>query len=400
MLTGWSRRMQIDFRAGGSDWKIDNGVFVVDLKTTDDDGQSAEDTIQFTVPPDFRAHPDCVGAALSTLCGRKYARIGFDFPVSSRCKQMIETCYGVKVVSGPGGVNPRPQGKNLVLNFSGGFDSLAALLSVDFDVRMVSMDFGPPFEREKEYFATFDTVVCQTDFRKKGYGLNDWRFMAFGSLLLADYLDADLVGFGSILEAAPWQFSAGTVSGRPRPQGPFGAIGSADVAWTRPLTECATAMIVLSRAREAAAASLASLAAPGSEKLYRKQLLLDIASRRLGLAAPDRLAFEKPKNRVPWGRAFAVDFLALFFIQEYGRQFVEEWIDLPEDAEFRAATELNLDFYLKYNTNLIGYIPASIRDRVLNAFHSCGVYPYNEADFQSFDSVRRLLARHHPALRQ
>lgn len=384
--------MHITFETGGPGWSVDDGTFAVAVRTTEGDGTIGEDTLHFGVPGGFHAHPDCVAAALSTLCGRKYAEIAFDFPVSDRCRSMIEDCYGV-AIKVPGAVARRVAGPNLMLNFSGGFDSLAAMLTAGSELPMVSMDFGPPFEREERYFSSFRTNVCKTDLRQKGYGLNDWRFMASGSLLMADCLEAGAFGFGSIFEAAPWHFSPRTASGKPRSLGPFGAVGAMDVAWTRPLTEFGTAMVVLSRAPETVAPSLTSLASPGSEKLYRKQLLIEVASRRLGLPAPDRATFVKPKKRTPWGKAFTVDFLALFFVREYGRAFVEEWMDLPEDDEFAEASRGDLGFYLKYNPNLIGYIPPDIRNRVLNAFHECGLLPYNEIDFESFARVRKLLGR-------
>jgi hypothetical protein len=152
-------------------------------------------------------------------------------------------------------------------------------------------------------------------------------------------------------------------------------------------------MIVLSRAPEMASRSLASLAAPGTEKLYRKQLLLEVASRRLGLSEADSTTRVKPRTRSHWGNSFTVDVLSIFFVQEYGRAFVEEWMELPEDDEFCAIVESDLSFYLKYNANLIGYIPREVRNAVLNSFHECGLFPYNELDYQSFDRVRRYLAR-------
>lgn len=334
-----------------------------------------------------------MAAALATLCGRKYHAIGFDFPMSDRCRTMIGTATAAAITA-PGVVPPRPSGRHLVLNFSGGMDSLAAWLVADRKPRLVSMDFGAPFEREADYFSSFDTLICRTDFRQKGFGLNDWRFMAAGSLLFADMLDAGLIGFGSIFEATPANFAPPRTS-KPVPNGPFGAIGSQDVSWTRAITEIGTAMIVLTMAPEMAEPSLRSLAAEGTEKYHRKQLLLELAARRLGAAPSKPTGLVRPRVRTQWGKSFAVDFLTLFFVHEYGRDYVSEWADLPEDDEFAELVSSDLGFFAKYNSNLIGSIPEPMRNDVLGAFHRARIYPFNETDFASFARVRGLLARFH-----
>lgn len=52
-----------------------------------------------------------------------------------------------------------------ILNFSGGFDSLAALYLMPEDTKLVAIDFGGWFEREKEFFKQFHPYTLKTNFR-------------------------------------------------------------------------------------------------------------------------------------------------------------------------------------------------------------------------------------------
>jgi hypothetical protein len=80
----------------------------------------------------------------------------------------------------------------------------------------------------------------------------------------------------------------------------------------------------------------------------------------------------------------------------HGRDFVDRWVEgLPQDDETEAVLNLDLAFYAKYNPSFIEAIPSQMRSAVLSNYHACGIYPYNERDFESFGKVRQLLSRHH-----
>src|SRR5699024_4505488 len=96
---------------------------------------------------------------------------------------------------------------NHTLNFSGGFDSMAALAFLPNHSSTVSMDFGGSFNREMKMINKFNshTVksnILETDFRK-----NSWMFMTIASIMYKDYLDTKYNIFGSIINAAFMQNS-------------------------------------------------------------------------------------------------------------------------------------------------------------------------------------------------
>lgn len=380
----------------GSSWNVTDGALRVAADIEEPDGTKRAETIYFTVPDGFHAHPDLVATALATLCGKKYKVVSFDFAGSTGAQQAIEATYGIKLEFKGALHPPRQGGDAILLNFSGGFDSMAAqALTVGKPIQLLSMDFGGAFAREEAYFRDFDTVICRTDLRHKGFHRNDWRFMAVGSLLMADMLKLGTIGFGSILEASPWNFRR-SYGGKPPDDNLFGALDLQQTSWVRGLTEFGTAMVMLASKPEAIAPSLASLAAQGTEKFLRKQLLVEVAAEVLGLPVPATGERVPPREPVAYGTAFAIDFLALYFVKRLGRDYVSTFItDIPDDAETNEILTANLDFYLKYNPGFIEHIPLSMRNHVLGRMHEAGVYPYNETDFQSFVRVRQYLGQRH-----
>ena len=284
-------------------------------------------------------------------------------------------------------------GKATALNFSGGFDSLAAKLLAGDDIKLISMAFGGYFTREETYFQTFDTVVCRTDFRSKGYHLNDWRFMGAGSLLLADYLDLGTVAFGTNFESTPWNY--GPPKTPPRLNGPFGAAGTLNISWISGITEFGTSMVVLAYAPEAVKPALQSLADPGSQKYFRKQILIQLAAERLKIPH-DIGELKLPKDKRVFGTGFLDDLLVPLILQRFGRDFMNRALDkLPDDDLVKDIVASDLSFYYKLNPNHLADIPPAMRPTVLSRAFGAGLEPFNETDFVSYRKVRSLLERYH-----
>jgi hypothetical protein len=388
---------RISFGANGGRWPIQNDTLTVSVRAQEDGEFATENTLSFGVPPSFATHPDCVAAALATLCGRKYQEIGFDFAISETAGQLIADAYGVSVRSTEAPIPARTPGTRLALNFSGGFDSLAALALAGPDhVQLISMDFGGAFNREANYFRQFDTTLVATDLRTKQFNRNDWRFMGAGSLLLADHLGLGTIGFGTILEATPWNLRAAVAGRPPAPDGPFAAAGVLSTSWIRGLTEIGTAMVILRYMPDQIAPSQRSLAQPKTEKYSRKQLLVHIAAETAGVDVPNVGQLLPPSKKTRFGSSFAVDFLSIFMAQYFGGDLIELLMEeFPDSDLTREVVASDLGFYLKYNPNFLAHIPDQIRGSVLARMHDAGLEPYQEQDFISYARVRKLLAGYH-----
>ncbi|MHA7579446.1 hypothetical protein ACX12E_03535 [Paenibacillus vandeheii] len=100
---------------------------------------------------------DLIALALSTLCGNVFSNIHFDLEVCSETIIEIEK-FTKSRVTVSSELNSQMLKKNrtgdanISLNFSGGFDSLAALCLMPEKTKLVSMNFGKSFERERTIF--------------------------------------------------------------------------------------------------------------------------------------------------------------------------------------------------------------------------------------------------------
>jgi hypothetical protein len=351
------------------------------------------DGIYFTVPDDFHAHPDCMAACLATLCGTRYSAIHFDFALSDRCSAAIAERTAAHVTARER-CEPRQTGSLIALNFSGGFDSLAALHLAPDAVRTVAVDFGKHFTRERKFFETLNPDrICATDFREKGYDRHDWLFMGAVSLLFADYLDLDSIAFGTIFEATTYNY-------RLKPAGPvriplLESLGLHDATYTRGLTEFATAMIVDAYSPELIEPSIRSLASEGTEKSLRKRLLVDAVRHRNGGPAPDFDRYVYPRNKSVFGKSYAIDFLGLIFTKLYGSQAVSRWIDgLPPDIDHKLAC-IDVEWVFRLNPHFHAQMPDRLRESILARLSGAGVHDFREQDWAGYLEIRRKLAESH-----
>jgi len=351
------------------------------------------DEIGFEVPDDFHAHPDCMAACLATLCGTKYRAIHFDFAVSDRCSAAIRERTGAQVRA-RGRCAPRPAGRSIALNFSGGFDSLAALHLAPEGLRTVAIDFGRKFTRERQFFETLNPdLICATDFREKGFDRNDWLFMGAVSLLFADYLDLAAIAFGTIFEASALNYRLTPTGASSLPL--IESIGLHDATFTRGLTEFGTAMIIDAYSPELIEGSIASLADAGSEKSLRKRLLVDVVRHRRDLAAPDFDSYVYPKRKASFGKSYAIDFLGLIFAKLYGRDAVSRWIDgLPIDTD-EALAAIGVDWVFRFNPHFTAQMPEPLRQRIEDRLAGAGVHGFRDEDWAGYHAIRERLAGSH-----
>lgn len=352
-----------------------------------------EDEIFFEVPADFHAHPDCMAACLATLCGTQYRAIHFDFAVSDPCSAAIANRTGA-VVTARGVCSARQPGQAIALNFSGGFDSLAAFHLAPGLLTTVAVDFGRNFERERAFFETLHPdLICATDFREKRYDRNDWLFMGAVSLLFADYLDLAAISFGTIFEATVhnYRLAPATASRNALIE----SIGLHDATFTRGLTEFGTAMVIDAYAADQIDRSIVSLADPGSEKSLRKRLLIDAARHRGGSAAPDFDRYVYPKRMAKYGQSYAIDFLGLVFARLYGRDAVSRWVDgLPADLDAQLA-EIDVDWVFRRNPLFDPQIAEPLRQDVEARLAGAGIEGFREQDWAGYHAVRQMLETSH-----
>ncbi|MFS2326668.1 hypothetical protein U2P60_14830 [Brucella sp. H1_1004] len=343
------------------------------------------DTIFFKVPDGFHFHNDLAATSLISIFGKKFPNVYFDFEVSEKCLADLQRIIPVKMEA-KGHIDPRRVGSKAVLAFSGGFDSLAGyLLCPEIYDHLASIDFGPLWKRERSFYETFDTTIIETDFRAKRYDRYHWMMMAAPIILYADYLDLDGIGFGTIFEATPDHLISPHVRHRV-PDDFRVAVGLRDYTLTRGLTEFTTAKIIDRLAPNRAEASLKSLANEGTEKLFRKNILLRMVRNGGILKTDDVSDLVIPKDRVTVGKSFVMDYLYLSFASLIPPGIVDRIVDNPEIlSEFRN-TGIDMSWAWKYNPIFIDDIPYSRVGEVISKMTSLGIDFFDSRDFQNFEA--------------
>lgn len=357
--------------------------------------ETKESLLTFQMPERFIPAPDLLGLAISTMAGKKYDQIVVDLPLTSRVQRVVEAVCETKLTA-PLAALPQsaPPGRNGSLNFSGGFDSLAALTVSPENTKLISLDFGGNFQRETDFFKRFNPTTVKTNFRTQGFANNSWSFMGIGAILLRDYLEIGSYGFGSIIEAAPWNLNQTRYSNVAHPW--YRAAGLKQMNPVQGLTEIGTVMLLAKHSPELIRDSLTSLAGPGSEKLNRKAMLLNIVDDRFGTGV--RATLDRNEAHFKFGHAFATDFLTLYIIKRAGLDAAQQLVsDIPtEVVEF--TKQHGLDFFERLNPIFCDNIPDSSRYLIYTRCLEAGIVPYMETDWLDYRAVASLLSKWHKGL--
>ena len=343
---------------------------------------------------------DAIAYACATMAGCSYERFILELPISRKAWKYIaeftksqitipidEACMGLDL----------SYNENVMLNFSGGYDSLAAMCLMPKDIALVAIDFGGWFEREAEYFQRFNPYILKTNFRQEKLDRASWTFMGCGVLLFAEYLKAGTYVSGTILEATKQHFLTEPPIVRAPSQYRFLYTGLKSICYTHGLSEVGTAIVVTHYLADQVEASLASLSKPKTEKRYRKETLTDIVAKKFGrsISFPHT---QPPEQKIAFSTNLALDFLCLYIIKNAGlKKAMDTVYDIPSEA-LQLTEMLTLNFYERLNTTFIGsnaFPDDKTRNSYMEKVLACGVIPYTEDDFQEFRTVVDFLNQYH-----
>lgn len=357
-------------------------------------------SIYFTLNKDITVYNDLVALSLSTLCGRNnYSDIHMDLEISSYMFNKIRdfTLSNLSARSLTDNIADylQAQRNGVTLNFSGGFDSLSALCLMPKETNLVSMAFGGRFGREKGFFEKFDPIVVSTNIIETPLRSNSWSFMGIGSILTSSHYNTKFNTFGGILEASPNNFDKSPAAAKNVTFPPFSAAGMINAPYTLGLSEVATMHVIAQAMPDMVSESLDSLAEPGTEKRYRKQVLAEIMTARHGVQLNINKLPAPTKQHFSFGQNFAADFLSLYIIKHAGYDVASNTImNIPH--EFIALSEkLSLDFYERINTNFYLNLPKELKSHFYQKCMIYGLEPYTRNDWDEFLVVTNHLASHY-----
>ena len=342
---------------------------------------------------------DLIAISLSTLCGRgNYQSIKFDFDISNQAAERIKDFCRAEIACGihsKSSIEQNVLTKNKsALSFSGGFDSLAAKFLMPDDTVLISMDFGGKFAREREFFNEFDTHIVTTNLLETHLRANSWSFMGIAAILYSDYLSIKYHTFGGILEAGPSNFATTPVAAKNETFPPFAAVDMINAPYVLGITEIGTAMILMKYAPDLVKKSLDSLANAGEEKKYRKQIIASLVSGKMGIEFEIK-QFDEPNHAWIFGKSFAVDFLAIYFLKFAGKEITEKMVkEIPYEI-IELSQRLSLKFYERVNTNFLENFPPELLGGLLEKLSAAKIVPYTGKDWSEFNEVVAVLKKYY-----
>lgn len=387
-----------------SNFNITNQEIRVNIITKEKGIIKISDEIYFKFNKNINISNDTLAIVLSICSKLKYEFIYIDLIISKELlKELKKYTYGdikVKGIIDNDKSNIKERKEKIIINFSGGFDSLSLLSLLPKNSYDLVSVYWKGFEREKEFFKKFSPYTLETNFRGFLEEAKIWEFMGIGSLLYNDMINAKYQAFGTAFEEYDFHGSYNFSIQKSFQSRPFDITGVYDIKLIQGLTEIGTALIVLKDYPLLVSESLISLADNLSLKNYRKKLILTILKKKYNLKNA-YLGFDEiiyPKNKIKWG-FFVDDFLIFWWIKNIGFEETSKFFsDIPKDI-LEIVESNSLEFYEKYNINYLNNIPAQYKQTVLENLGRLNIEPYNERDFKELKNVLLYMKKDHARLK-
>lgn len=342
------------------------------------------------LPYSFNPEPDLIAAAYAALCGTAFDEIEIDLPLGPGLAEIIEKSCQASLTYLPGKDIRRKPGQAQALNFSGGFDSLAAK-EIMPEAHLVSLDFGGRFSREIDFFSRFYPLTFRTNLVDLGLNKYSWTFMGIGSVLLTDELALRSYGFGSIQAGSlPRLFT------RPLDQRTLGLAGanSLGLVVENPvagISEIGAIQISANKNPTILLDILRSVALPNEDKFQRKYQMIEAVSKDLNL---NFNLPEYPKiTKLPeWGDSFARDLASMAVASKLGIDAVSRsYKDGIPTAVAEKLNALSLTFMERFNPHAYRGVRQDILADWYSRLIKNGVHPYTRQDWIDAATAMKLL---------
>lgn len=346
--------------------------------------------LEIKLPYSFRISPDLLAFAFATLAGKDFSEIYIDLPLGPSCVESISERCEAKVYCSPGTDLRRRTGRSLALNFSGGFDSLAAHELLP-GANLISLDFGGRFSRERNYFEKYDPLIFETNLTTLGLNRHSWQFMGIGSILLRDELDLKAYSFGSIMAGSLPRLLKGPLD---QSNGGLGYSTDLGMILNNPvagISEVAALSLVMASKPQELLEVLQSVALPTEDKFLRKYQMLH------AVAALNNFPVSLPSPPVrtahmTWGQNFATDLSSLFVAKQLGIETVAStYVGGIPDSAIKFLNESNLDFMMRFNPHAYAGVESEITSRWYAQLTQRDISPFEKKDWEEATRVLALL---------
>lgn len=326
----------------------------------------------------MRVSGESLALALSTLCGKTYDKIRFDFEVPNSTTADISRWTESDIETLGDEDKPTKELKGTVLNFSGGFDSLAAHFLLPSDHALVSLGFGGRFRREKDFYRKFNPIQIDTNLVETSLRKNSWSFIGLGALLAMQETQSKYCTFGSIIESTGLRRNTAHEKGFTFP--PFASAGMTNAPATQGISEVGTALVISEYSPDLLTPSLRSLASPGEEKLFRKWALATTGLLHAGrdVSIP---RVERPESpHYSFGDRFVIDLSAMMVASLGHEELAQQLVKGLDGNRIRDSRGMNFDFMFKADERMYKNYPIELKSALETSLKRADIDWYTQAD--------------------
>src|SRR5699024_3602303 len=97
-----------------------------------------------------------------------------------------------------------------------------------------------------------------------------------------------------------------------------------------------------------------------------------------------------------WGDSFLVDHLAIYIMKYRGYDTASLTIKNIPDEAYKMSQNLKLDFYDRYYTDVLKFIPADFRADYVKRMGELNILPFAENDWIEYRQVINYLSNFYP----
>lgn len=344
-----------------------------------------ENLVYFELNKPIIPSNDAIALACSCMCGSAYEKIRLDLPCSDNVREALKKFTGCEFLTMQGDqtceAKPIHNDEPLILlSFSGGTDSLAALSLLPRDkVRLVSTEFGGYFEQEEIGYSMHQPeYLLRTNLRSLDYHRNSWTFMGIGIILFSEYAQAPYFCFGTNLTDSLYHLMEKPPLAESTVRMPFSSLGMKQVCPTNGVGGSAILRIASYYYPEIMQEVFDSLAKPGSRKRYHKELMLRCVEKRFSVNLNIRLT--DMNDTCNFGELIETDLQLPYTIKHLGPRTLERFVkNIPQEI-YDISQTYDLTFYERVYPVFLNTIPKELQDYYLSRLEEAGIKLYTQTD--------------------
>ena len=356
--------------------------------------------VWFEIESGAKPAPELVALTCATIAGRGCEAVHFELPLGGQAWEAIRRFTAAECscleesIEGTAAREAREADRvghrNLALSFSGGMDSLGLLGALPDETKLVAVDWGGDFARERIMFDRFKPWTVRTNLRQEGLNRRASEFMGVGILLACDELAIGLFAFGSNLEERPSLFLRESTRTMVY-QELFEGANLCHSGFGTGLTSIGTARLACHYFPDEVYPSLNSLGAPGRPKRHRKQSVVEIDTRRWSSPVHVEEALASRPVRYVWGIDMVDDFVMLYILK-HRNMLVTKGSRPRVPAEVRRFVAAHsLRFMERINPTFRDAIPIQFRQSYEERLLAAGIVPYTDSDYEEFYRTGEVL---------